>query len=118
MNRVRIACMALMVSLMVSAISDAADKSKRKKGKHVSGLVKSVDLMANKITVAVKVKKKETADKTYGIAEGATVTINGEKKTLGDIKEGVKAQLTLSEDGKAVKAIKIGKKKKKKKKDA
>lgn len=104
--------MALIALFVVAAISHAADKADKKKGKGVAGTVKSVDASAKSITLTVKVKK-ETSDKTFAVADDAKVSINGEEKSLSDIEAGAKVQCKVSEDGQTVTAINIGKKKKK-----
>lgn len=104
--------MALLAVFVVSTFSHAADKGEKKKANGVSGTVKSVDVSANKVTITVKVKK-ETADKTLSVDDNVKVTIEGEKKTLADVKEGATVRCRLSEDGKSVTAISVGKKKKK-----
>ena len=111
MYRVRFAAMALVALFVLATVSHAADKADKKKRNAVAGTVKSVDAAGKKITVAVKVKK-ETSDKTLSLADDVRVRINGEAKTLGDIEEGSKARLRLSEDGKTVTAINVGKRKK------
>ena len=112
MFRIRVAAVALMALFVVATFSPAADKGDKKKAKGVGGIVKSVDANTKTITITVKVKK-ESQDKTLSVADDAKVTIDGEKKSLSDVKEGAKARCKLSEDGKTVTAIKVGKKKKK-----
>jgi hypothetical protein len=111
MYRVRVATVALAALFVVASLSQAADKGDKKKAGGVAGTVKSVDASAKTITVSVK-NKKETEDKTFAVADDVKVTINGESKTLGDVEEGAKARFKLSEDGKTVMAISVGKKKK------
>ena len=112
MIRIRVAAVALLALFVVATFSQAAEKGDKKKVDTVSGTVKSLDVAAKTITVTVK-GKKETSDKTLAVAEKVKVTIDGEKKTLADVKEGATVQCRLSEDGKSVTAINVGKRKKK-----
>lgn len=103
-----VAVFALVSSVALGA--DKAPKPEKKKSEHaaVKGVVKAVNVDKSTITVTVKVKK-ETEDKTFEVSE-AKVQINGEKKTLADVKEGMEVVCKLSEDGKSVVGIVSGKK--------
>ena len=95
-----------------------APKPEKVKGKLVSSTETS-------ITVSVKSEDGEATDKTITLADGAKVTLDGEKAALADIPANTKVQVMLDADGKATK-VKAGNKKdkaaeegkdKKKKKD-
>jgi Cu/Ag efflux protein CusF len=112
MIRVPVAAFALLALFCVASFSQAAEKGEKKKTETISGTVKSVDAAAKTITLTVK-KKEESEDKTLTLADKVKVNIDGEKKTLEDIKEGATVQCRMSEDGKSVTAINVGKRKKK-----
>ncbi len=112
MIKIRVAAVALMALFVVSTFSQAAEDGEKKKANAVAGVVKAIDADAKTITVTVKVKK-ESEDKTYSLTDKTKVTIDGEKKTLADVKEGAQVQCRLSEDSKSVMAINVGKRKKK-----
>ncbi len=112
MIRVRVATWALMALFVVAGFSQAAEKGDKKKVETVSGTVKSLDTAAKTITVTVKAKK-ETSDKTLTVSDNVKVMVDGEKKTFADVKVGATVQCRLSEDGKSVTAINVGKRKKK-----
>jgi hypothetical protein len=105
---------AVVAALFLMAGLTAAQDKKKGPGA-VSGKIKSVDADKSKITLEGKKNKKDNTtgpDQTFDVAKGAKVTINGEAKTLADVKAGDQATLTLTEDRKSVNTITIGKKKK------
>jgi len=106
-----VAVLALFALAQGAVAADKADKPKKKRGKGVAGVVKSVDAGANSITITVK-KKKESSDQTLKVAKNAKVVINGDAKSLADLKEGDKVRALVNEAGEAV-AIHSGKKAKK-----
>ena len=118
-------------ALLVSGVSLAADKGKKKKKKAGnSGEIVKVDAEKGTITLKVKGKKKTFEDKEFKVTDTTTVTVaEGDTKTelkAGKVAEllkkdqfkvGTMATVQADEDGTA-KSIVIGsiaKKKKKKK---
>ncbi len=75
----------------------------------VGGTVKAVDAKDRVITLA---GKKGAEGQKVTVAKDAKITIDGEEKTLADIKEGALVQLTLDADKNAT-AVTVGGKKKK-----
>jgi Cu/Ag efflux protein CusF len=66
------------------------------------GSVKSVDAKANTLTLVVGREKEE---KTYELAAGATVTIDGKPAKLEELKEGAAVSLVLDAEGKKATAV-------------
>lgn len=62
----------------------------------VAGQLKSVNAEKNTITVTVG-NRTEKQDKTYSIAKGAKITIDGKDSNLADLREGVSVGLVISE---------------------
>lgn len=101
MQRVVVLFVAVAALLVAAPVLCAQDQAQKAQG--VQGVVKSVDASAGTITLTVK---KE--DKTFNVAKDVRVRIEGESKTLADVKPGARARLRLSEDGKTVLAINVG----------
>ena len=83
-------------------------------GETIAGTVKAVDATAGTITLEGKKKKNGTTDpdQTIAVAKSAKVSIDGEAKTLADVKAGVQATLALTVDQKTALAVNVGGKKK------
>ena len=60
-----------------------------------------------------KTKKGEEPAQTFAVAKDARITVDGESKTLADVKAGVRATLGLSSDRKTALSVTVGSKKKK-----
>jgi len=85
-------------------------------GGTIAGAVKAVDAQAGKITLAGKKKKKvEGPDQVITVPKEAKVRIDGEDKTLADVKEGVTATVAVTTDKKTALSVTVGGKKKKNK---
>ena len=96
--------LAVMIALMLSvSIAEAAKGAKgAKAGRPTPGTIAKID--GNTLTITPRAKKNSTetpADITVTADDNTEVTINGEKKTLADLKVGDKVRVTLGEDGKA-----------------
>lgn len=99
-----------MLGLLATAQVSGADDAPKKKG--ANGTVKAVDTDASTITLTMK-NKKEMVDKTFAVAKDAKILIDGESKSLADVKVGATARLGLSEDGNSATRIVVGERKKK-----
>ena len=99
--------LAVMIALMLSvSIAEAA-----KAAKATPGTISKID--GNTLTITPRAKKGSTdaapADITVTADDKTVVTVNGETKTLADLKVGDKVRVTLGEDGKTATAIASGK---------
>jgi len=75
------------------------------------GQIKSVDVDAGKLVVAVRVARgQDPKEVTYLVDKDTTVRINREKKTLADLKAGKRASIVFKEaekEGELAKALLI-----------
>jgi hypothetical protein len=88
------------------------------KAETANGTIKKVDTAAGSITAAVKVKKKETADKEFKVADSTKVILfeGKEKKELTGkeglknelVKEGAQVAIVTDPDGKVIE-VRVGK---------
>lgn len=84
-------------------------------GGSLSGTVKSVDAAAGKVSLEGRKSKKGEAgpDVELAVARDAKVIIDGEAKSLGDIKAGAVAHFVLATDKKTALGVVVGSSKKK-----
>jgi hypothetical protein len=104
--------LAALVALALSNVSAA--QKKKPAAPTAAGTVKAVDASAGTITLAgQKTKKGEEPEQTIAVAKDAKVSVDGESKTLADVKAGVRATLGLTSDRKTALSVTVGSKKKK-----
>lgn len=77
----------------------------------VVGIVKGVDAKARTLTLEGRKRDggRVDPDQTYPVAEAAKLILNGVQKDLKDIAPGTQLLLTLSDDGKTIRAALIAK---------
>jgi hypothetical protein len=86
--------LALLVVGLVVGVSGVNAQEKKKRGGPI-GRVKQIS--AEKITLTVG-RKDEAKDTEFKLAKEVKVTINGESKTVSDVKEGMFVRLTVKDD--------------------
>ena len=73
----------------------------------VTGILKSVDITKNTITITVRPQGKDV-ERTYDLAKDVVVRVRGAASKLSDLKSGTNVTLTQSGDRKAIVKIRAG----------
>jgi len=97
--------MAMLALVMFAGIASAADATA--KAKKVAGEITAIAADASTVTVQPRAMKNAKAAEAVvvPVVAGTTVTINGEKKTVADLKTGEKVVVTYDADGKNAASI-------------
>jgi hypothetical protein len=102
---------AVLAIVGLLAFAQTLSAQEKKKTRSPGGRVKSIDKSAGTLVVTTG-RKGESTDKTYKLAKDCKVKINGEDKTLDDVKEGAFVSLEVGDDD-VVKSITVRMRKKK-----
>jgi hypothetical protein len=106
-----VAVLTIIGLLAFAQTLSAQEKEKKKRGP--GGRVKSVDASANTLTVSMRERGKDQAvDKTYKVAKDCKVSINGESKTLADVKADMFVTLTVGANDEVTEIRSVMRKKK------
>jgi hypothetical protein len=103
---------ALIILGELAAAGAQDDKPQRPRGRgaatETSGELAAVDVEKSTVTIGVFSRQdQQTTDRTYPVAEDATILQDGTKAKLADLKKGFRAALRLSPDQKTVTGISV-----------
>ena len=105
MKRIGILMLAVILTGALSFAGFAADAAKANpQAKSARGMVTAVDVAGKSLTIETK-RKDKTESMTVTVGDDAKIKVNGKDAKLDDVKAGMRAKVSLSDDGKMAKEV-------------